>query len=170
MEQQVGLAALVPVGAAAVGRVAVADQRLQRGQVGLGEARGHVGGQLGLDHAPQRVQHRDVDRLEVQEVRHRLQALLVRGLRERGAAVGAGADRDQPLHLQRGQRLAHRAARHAELLDQLFLLRQLVADLLLGLHDPALDVVDHLVGTLHALVARERRLGLGRGHLRFGYL
>src|SRR4029453_12237792 len=78
-----------------------------------------------------------------------------------GTAVRPRADLDQPLRLQRGKRLTHRPACDAHLFDQRCFLRQLVSDILVRLHDPALDIVDYLVRTLHASAALYLRSGLG---------
>jgi hypothetical protein len=91
--------------------------------------------------------------MEVQEVAQRLRRMVDRHLLQIRAAAGAGADRDEAAHLQRLQRLAHRALRIAEELDQFLLVRQPVAGLLALGHDPALDVFDDDVRELLPLRA-----------------
>ena len=86
--------------------VTAADAVLQRLEVGLGQVRHGACRQLGFEHLAHGVDVVDRHLLEEQVVLHELQRAIERHLGDGAATRRTGGDGDQPLHLQRLERLA----------------------------------------------------------------
>ncbi|CAM3969984.1 hypothetical protein BOBR111200_19210 [Bordetella bronchialis] len=145
-------------------RIAALDAMAQGLEIRLGQIRYRPRRQLRLQQLARRVDIVDRHFLEKQIVLHQLESPIQRHLHDPSATRRPRADRHQPLHLQRLQRLSHRALAHREQLLQLVLARQLIARPQIAFGNQPLNLLRDQIGALGS-ARRGGRLGGGfAGH------
>ncbi len=146
-------------------RIDGVDLILQLGDLLICTERRREPGRLRLQHAPHRedLEHRIVV-VHVDHERDRLQQQMRLEARHVGAVAATHVE--DPDHLQRLDRFAHRAAGQAESFGQLLLGGKPITGGELARHDHRLDLLDRLVGDCHGVILAIDRMSPQDGAMR----